>query len=284
MPEWVIHNYIAENFCDISKNICDEINRFIDFNPLEHDVNRIIINGHWDPEALLYLAVVIYKKWGYNGLKCMLHHNLLDYSHKLATAGKYGWLVRNYGVAYAINDIKSFVYKVLDGIVSDFSPILKILESGGDIYEVIQKIESDELWSAKNLKSFVDTLREPYIINFLKDLIIAVNELKECMDLCVLEVLEVEFYTQDRFRDLCPICFSSTYREDFILIPEEYRPKNLAFRVHKRCFEELTKKARELLYKGLNERETLRKVMIKFMPPSIVWEAVKRVRESQTYY
>jgi hypothetical protein len=283
MPEWVIHNYTAENFCDISRSVCDEINRFIDFNPLGHDVNRIIINGRWDPEALLYLAVVIYEKWSYEGLKCMLHHNLLDYAHKLATTGKYGWLVRNYGSSYAIGDIKSFVYKVLDNIVNDFLPILRVFESGGGIYEVFQ-IESGEPWSIKDLKSFVDALKEPYIINFLKDLIKAVNELKECMELCVLEVLEVEFYAQDRFRDLCPVCFSSTYREDFISIPEEYRSKNLAFRVHKRCFEELTKKARELLDKGLNEKETLRKVMIKFMPPSIVWEAVKRVRESQTHY
>jgi len=254
MPEWVVHNYTAKNFCNLPEDICVEINRFIDSNPLEHDVNRIIINGHWDPEALLYLAVVIYEKWGYNGLKCMLHHNLLDYVHKLATTGKYGWLVRNYGAEYAINDIESFVYKVLDGIVNDFSPILKIFESGGGIYEVVQKIESGELWSVKDLKSFVDALKEPYIIDFLKDLIKAVNELRECMDLCVLEVLEVEFYTQDRFRDLCPICFSPTYGEDFILVPEEYRPKNLAFRVHKKCFEELTKKLESSQIRVLTRR------------------------------
>ena len=57
MPEWVLHNYTAKNFCNLSEDICVEINRFIDFNPLEHDVNRIVINGHWDPEALLYLGV-----------------------------------------------------------------------------------------------------------------------------------------------------------------------------------------------------------------------------------
>jgi hypothetical protein len=124
----------------------------------------------------------------------------------------------------------------------------------------------------------VDALKKPYTLSFLKDLIKAVNELRECIDLCVLEVLEVEFYTQNRFRDLCLICFSSTYGEDFILVPEEYRFKNLAFRVHRKCFEELVKRAREFLDKGLNERETLNRVMFKFMPPSLVWEAVKRAK------
>jgi hypothetical protein len=276
MPEWVIHNYTAKNFCNLPEDICNEINRFIDFNPLEHDVNRIIVYGHWIPETLLYLGITVYEKWGYDGLKCMLHHNLLDYTHKLATAGKYGWLVRNYGPDYAISDVKSLVYKVLDGIVSDFFPILRILEIGGGIYEVVQKVESGELWSVEHLESFVNALREPYTINFLKDLIKAVNELRECMDLCVLEVLEVELHT--KFKDLCPVCFSSTYGEDTILVPEEYRPKNLAFRVHRRCFEELVKKARELLAKGLSEKEALGSVMTKFMPPSLVWEAVKRTK------
>jgi hypothetical protein len=124
----------------------------------------------------------------------------------------------------------------------------------------------------------VDALKKPYTLSFLKDLIKAVNELRECIDLCVLEVLEVEFYTQNRFRDLCPICFSSTYGEDLILVPEEYRFKSLAFRVHRKCFEELVKKTKELLDKGLNEKETLRRVKIKFMPLSIVWEAVKRAK------
>jgi hypothetical protein len=278
MPEWVIHNYTAKNFCNLPENVCNEINRFID-DPSHHDLNRVIVDGHWIPEALLYLGIAVYEKWGYDGLKCVLHHNLLDYTHTLATAGKYGWLVRNYGPDYAIADIKSFIHKALDNIVNDFIPILKVFEGGGDIYEVVQMVESGKLWSVRDLKSFVDALKKPYIVNFLKDLIKAVNELRECIDLCILEVLEVEFYTQNRFRDLCPICFSSTYGEDFILVPEEYRIKNLAFRVHRKCFEELVKRAREFLGKGLNEKETLHRVMFKSMPPSIVWEAIKKAKK-----
>jgi len=70
MPKWVIHNYTARNFCNLSEDICDEINRFIDSNPLEHDVNRIIVDGLWIPEALLYLGIAVYEKWGYKCPKC----------------------------------------------------------------------------------------------------------------------------------------------------------------------------------------------------------------------
>jgi len=32
-------------------------------------------------------------------LKAVLHHNLLDYAYTLTIGGKYGWLVRSYGLA-----------------------------------------------------------------------------------------------------------------------------------------------------------------------------------------
>jgi len=282
MPEWVIHSYTAENFCKLSRDVCDEINRFIDSNPLEHDVNRVIINGHWLPEALLYLAVYIYEKWGYEGLKCMLHHNLLDYTHSLASSGPYGAMIKRLALpGSAEPQIRRFVYIVLDNIVNDFLPILKIFEDGGGVYDIVQRVENRSLWRVEHLKSFVEVLKKSYIINFLKDLLKVIDELRDCIGLCVLEVIMTEFYNEKRFKDLCPWCFTSTFEEDFILIPEEYRghPKNLAFRVHKNCFEELVRKAKEFLNEGLNEREILNKVMVKYMPPSIVWEAIKRAEE-----
>jgi hypothetical protein len=39
------------------------------------------------------------------------------------------------------------------------------------------------------------------------------------------------------------------------------------------------KRARELLDKGLNEKEALHRVKFKFMPPSIVWEAIKKAEK-----
>jgi hypothetical protein len=289
MPEWVIHNYTAENFCDISKNICDEINRFIDSNPLEHDVNRIIINGHWDPEALLYLAVFIYEKRGYNGLKCMLHHNLLDYAHKLASTGPYGAMIRRHAMPdYAEIHIKGLVYKVLDNIAKDFSPILKIFEDGGDPYDVLREIESNKLWRVEDLRSFLSVMKEPYIVNFLRDTLKAVNELRRCIELCVEEVIHVEFWHSGTFENLCPYCLSSTYREkEIVLVPEEYISKNLAFKIHRGCFERLSNIVRMILNKGFKDvREVIKEVMreTKSLPPSIIWEAVKRIRESQTHY
>jgi transcription termination factor NusB len=196
MPKWAVHNYTAKNFCNIPEDVCNEINRFIDFNPLGHDVGRVIVDGHWIPEPLLYLGLVVYEKWGYYGVKCMLHHNLLDYAYTLASTGPYGVAIRR-GVSPAwgfINPearIKEFVHRVLDNIVKDFSPALDVLERGGDVYDVIQRVESSGLWSVKYLDSFVEALKEPHIINFLRDLIKAVNELKEYIDLCINEVLKI---------------------------------------------------------------------------------------------
>jgi hypothetical protein len=176
--------------------------------------------------------------------------------------------------------IRRFVYTVLDNIVNDFLPILKIFEDGGGVYDVVQRVKSGSLWRVEHLESFAEVLKKSYIINFLKDLLKATDELRDCIGLCVLEVIMTEFYNEKRFKDLCPWCFTSTFEEDFILIPEEYRDHpNLAFRVHKNCFEELVRKAKEFLNEGLNEREILNKVMVKYMPPSIVWEAIKRARE-----
>jgi hypothetical protein len=191
MPEWAIHNYTAKNFCNLPEDVCNEINRFIDSNPLGHDVNRIIVDGRWIPEPLLYLGVVVYERWGYYGLKCMLHHNLLDYAHTLASTGPYGVAIKR-GLLFVNPEarIKEFVHRVLDNIVKDFSPMLDVLERGGDIYDVIQRVESSELWSAEYLDSFVKALKEPFIIDFLRDLIKAVNELKECIDLCIHEMLK----------------------------------------------------------------------------------------------
>ncbi|MCC6014498.1 MAG: hypothetical protein LM564_02190 [Desulfurococcaceae archaeon] len=282
MPEWVVHRYTAGEFCKLSRGVCDEVDRFVDLNPLGHDTNRIIINGHWLPEALLHLAAYIYERWGYEGLKCMLHHNLLDYARTLASSGPYGAMIRRLALPEnAEVRITTFVRTVLDNIVNDFLPILKIFECSGGVYDAVQRVEGGGLWRVEDLGSFVKVLKEPYITDFLKDLLKATDELRSCVRLCVLEVVMIKFYNERRFKDLCPWCSTSTYGEDFILIPKEYvsHPKNLAFRVHRSCFEELVRKAKEILNEGLDEREVLDKVMVKYMPPSIVWEAVKRARE-----
>jgi len=284
MPEWVVHNYAAKNFCNLPEGICNEIDKFMDFHPLGHDVNRIIVNGHWDPEALLYLGIAVYEEWSYNGLRCVLHHNLLDYAHTLASTGPYGAMIRRLALpGQAKVHIKGLVHKVLDNVVNDFSPILEILDRGGSSYEVIQRIESSVLWSVKDLKSFVDVLKKHYITDFLKDLLKAVNELKDCIDLCIEEVIGVEFWHSKGFSDLCPYCVTSTYLEkEVVLIPEEYISKNLAFKVHRQCFERLINIVKSILTEGFEKRrEVIEEVMrrTKSLPPSLIWEAVKRAKK-----
>ena len=93
MAKHVVHEYLATRFSGLPLNIVREINRFIDVvgkyekrarelgvpPKVFHDANRVITNGRWDLEALLYLVVVVYGKWGYEGIKASLHHHLLDY-------------------------------------------------------------------------------------------------------------------------------------------------------------------------------------------------------------
>jgi hypothetical protein len=115
VPEWVVHLYTGEKFCGISRRVYSKVNEFIDSNPLGHDVNRVIVNGHWIPEALLYLTYTTYDIWGCEGVKAVLHHNLLDYCKTLITLNKRILLYLYYGIIYE-GYITEFVHKVLDNI------------------------------------------------------------------------------------------------------------------------------------------------------------------------
>jgi len=44
MPERVVHTYTCTNFCGIPRDVCEEVNRFVDSPP--HDKNRVIVDGH----------------------------------------------------------------------------------------------------------------------------------------------------------------------------------------------------------------------------------------------
>jgi len=79
MPEWIVHLYTGEKFYGISRRVYSEVNEFVDYHPLGHDVSRVIVEGHRVPEALLYLALAAYENWGCKRVKSILHHNLLDY-------------------------------------------------------------------------------------------------------------------------------------------------------------------------------------------------------------
>jgi len=45
MPEWIVHLYTGEKFCGISRRVYSEVNEFVDYHPLGHDVNRVIVEG-----------------------------------------------------------------------------------------------------------------------------------------------------------------------------------------------------------------------------------------------
>ena len=241
-----------------------------------HDKNRVIVDGHWLPEALLYLAVVAYDAWGYSGLKAVLHHNLLDYAHTLATGGKYGWLAKYYGPQYAIVDVERLVRRVLDNIERDFSKPFNALRSGTDPYDVVREVAGSWFSGVEYPDELANIFRRGDAVKLLEELLRAVNELRDCIYSCVLEVVELVFHSQNRFKDVCPVCFSPIHSaEEYLRIPVEYVRKDLAYRVHRRCFEQLKNRARELLREGLSIREVLRRLPEKFMPPSIVCEAVK---------
>jgi len=226
VPEWVVHLYTGKYFCRISDKVYDEVNRFVDSLGPEHDVNRIIIDGHWIPEALLYVAFHAYDVWGYEGLKALLHHNLLDYSKTLSIGGKYGYYVKNYGPDYTL-DIIRFTYKVLDYIKDDMSLLLNMLKEGIETYEIIKKIDEKWVSGIENLKSFLSILKREDIIKFLESLIDVVSRLRDCMCICVDEVTWLTWRDLNESRkNYCPLCGCVVNpSEPHILIPNEYGEK-----------------------------------------------------------
>jgi hypothetical protein len=277
MPEWIVHLYVGENFCRIRRRIYEEVNEFVDENI--HDVGRIIVGGRWLPEPLLYLSFVSYERWGYEGLKAVLHHHILDYSNTLAAGGKYGWLIKYRGVDYAIVDVVKLCVKVLENIERDFAALLNILKRGMGLEDVVLRIE--EVWGPiLHPKDFKDILRNCIKLSkLLEDVLGAVGEMRGCIDECVEEVLWLEFWGGFRgrgLRDCCPICMSFINPSDtYMLIPADYVEKDLAYRVHKKCFEYLKARAWGILNKGLAWEEVLKKISDKSLPPSIKYEVLK---------
>lgn len=136
------------------------INRFIDlhpgtgrYDPEWHDANRIIIDGHWLPQPLLYLAIFIYEHFQRSclHLKAALHHHIVDYLYTVISSGKYDWelkdIVRvsraivgdkvyeedNPEVvcvgSYARKIANTFAVKVLRNIVENFEHLLNLDEN-----------------------------------------------------------------------------------------------------------------------------------------------------------
>jgi hypothetical protein len=232
MPAWIVHLYTGESFCNIQRSVYEEVNKFIDSIP-EHDANRVIVEGHWIPEALLYLALATYERWGYIGLKAMLHHHLLDYSNTLVTTGPYGLLVRKYGPSYGIIDVIRFVHKVLDHIESDFTTLLRLLKEGRDAYSIIQEVEKTWVGGIKRRESFLSMLiKEKYkdLERCIEDLLRATRELRECIHVSAMEVSYLSWREGNGHKDDYPVCKSlASSLELSIMIPREYIQKSLAY-------------------------------------------------------
>jgi hypothetical protein len=280
MPEWIVHLYTGERFCGIQRGVYEEVNKFIDPHELfhDHDVNRVIINGHWIPEALLHLALVCYERWGYEGLKACLHHHILDYSKTLASRGPHGYIVKNYGPSYFIGVLK-FAYKVLDYIQKDFSILSIMLREGRDPHDILKGIERSWFGGIEYHNSFLDILRREGLHEFIDNLLRVVKELKGCMSVSIEEVAWLTWRDQEggMYRDVCPVCKTPvTSPEAYTLIPNEYVRKNLAYKVHVRCFEFLKGKARDFAKEGLLGKDIFRRSLEEAsIPPSIAYEVLK---------
>jgi hypothetical protein len=281
MPEWIIHLYTGESFCNIHRSVYEEVNRFIDSipEPEYHDANRVIIEGHWIPEALLYLALVTYERWGDIGLKAMLHHHLLDYSNTLVTSGPYGFLVRKYGPSYGIIDVIRFVHKVLDHIESDFTTLLQLLKEGRDAYSIIQEVEKTWVGGIRHHKSFLSMLikeKRKELERCIEDLLRVARELRERIDISVWEVSYLSWRKEKR-EDICPVCKSLVSSlEPSIMMPREYIQKGLAYKVHEKCLEYLKSVIEKLSKQGLSGVEVFRKLIVEHvLPPSVAFEMLK---------
>lgn len=274
MPEWVVHFYTGEYFCGIPWNVNVEATRAIDaIGTKYHDVNRIIEKGRWKPDALLPLAFVVYKKWGYEGLRAMRHHHvLLDYSKTLTSSGFYGWQIRRLGPTY-VKDILGFVNSVLNEIVNDFKPILKKIEQGGDLYSVIQVAE--EKWNTyiQHSDDVLKAFRDPEIRDVLKNLLSAVESLWDCMVTSVLEVSWLTWINQWKNEDVsvCPVCRNPVLAvDDAVMIPSDYVKRGIAYRVHGTCLARLMSEVEELARGGLNRDEIFRKLVLDVPVPLVL--------------
>jgi len=229
MPRHEVHEVLGE-LCGISRSLMKELNVFIDSvrDHIFHDANRVIRAAHWNPEALLYIASIVYRKWGKMGLKAFLHHHLLDYTETLISKGRYGAIfkyaiedIRRSGFVRLAKNIKTgdlrslmglldprsyglidlredefteqfsiilygrFVAKVLENIVTDFSFLIKSIESHG--YERILG-----MWRPKHPKELKRLLMEEATIKISQSLIETSKELKRCIQSTIHKFIQLK--------------------------------------------------------------------------------------------
>lgn len=95
MPKHVVHAYLAEKFYGIPLNVMRDVNRFI-------DIVREYEGWSLGSGDTTILAMVVYEKWGYYGLKAALHHHLLDCTETLAIDVPREFIVKELAVCYIL--------------------------------------------------------------------------------------------------------------------------------------------------------------------------------------
>jgi hypothetical protein len=148
-----------------------------------------------------------------------------------------------------------------------------MLKKGITSYEVIQEIESKWINGIQKKAEFLNILKKEDITKFLEKLINATYELRNCIDMCVDEVLWLTWW--DEHRDSCSVCkcvIGSS--EAYVLIPNEYGDK-LAYKLHEKCLEFLKTKVNEYSKQGFKGEDILTMLMNTPIPPSIAYEVLR---------
>jgi hypothetical protein len=279
LPKWIIHLYGGENFCGISRDVYRKVNIFVD-DPEHHDINRVIVNGRWNPEAFLYLAFTSYKAWGCEGLKAVVHHNIMDYVDTILSSNKYRSLVKNCEPSHIAIRLTRLCDKILNNIEEDFVKLLSVIKRAAGLNDVVRevKIVWNKIRRPQILLAFLRNERAR-ILDFLESVIKVARELRDCIDECVEELVWLRYWRS--WMNHCPVCmFIMRFSEPHLLIPAEYVGEDLAYKIHKECFERLRAKAEKLLKKEISEKEALRELSKEEnIPPSVAFEILKMVQQ-----
>jgi len=207
MPGWDVHCELAEMLCGIPKDIMNNMNKVID-ELTYHDINRIIVKGHWNPLALLHESLFHYENWGYIGIKAALHHHLLDYAATLLTGGKYGYLLKEkVYLGLAVSSVIKFVESVLNHIEEDFTVLTRL--SGSLLESEFQNIvenffEKCKYWDdpkARNEAKRYMYYKTTLVRESSQALIRASKELKDCIKDCIWDLAIFKLW-----KDHCIVC------------------------------------------------------------------------------
>jgi len=274
MPGWHVREALAE-LCGIPRALMRELNEFIDSveDPRFHDANRVIVEGRWDPEALVYAGSVVLKKWGYEGLRAFLHHNLLDYAEQLALSRR----VREIRTgSYEFGWIEGLVRKVLDNIVKDFEALLTLtlrvmLEKHTERRNLAEEVE--KIWGIKlrYAGDLVRLIEEGEAVNLSASMIEAAQSLYECLSNSVYDF--VAFYLSFP-KDYCVACkaFVSPSERHVIYADLEYV-------IHEECLTRLRGRVGALISKA---NEHAKKAIYRYivrewaLPPTVVYRVIYR--------